>query len=128
MSTFELKLPQMGESVAEATLTAWLKEVGDTIDLDEPIFEIATDKVDSEAPSEVEGVLLEKRFAVDDVIKVGEVVAVIQVEGEGEAPSPVEEPEEVKTEAVAEIQQRMEVARESATPSPVGVSDSERFY
>lgn len=62
MSKFELKLPRMGESVAEATLTAWLKEVGDTIELDEPIFEIATDKVDSEVPSEVEGTLVEKLF------------------------------------------------------------------
>lgn len=81
MSKFELKLPQMGESVAEATLTTWLKEVGDTIALDEPVFEIATDKVDSEVPSEVEGTLVEKLFEVDDVIKVGEVVAVIATEG-----------------------------------------------
>lgn len=72
----------MGESVAEATLTTWLKEVGDTVELDEPIFEIATDKVDSEVPSEVEGVLVEKRFDVDDVVKVGEIVAVIETEGE----------------------------------------------
>ena len=70
MSKFELKLPQMGESVAEATLTSWLKEVGDPIEADEAVFEIATDKVDSEVPSEVEGVLLEKCFEVDDVIKV----------------------------------------------------------
>ena len=61
----------MGESVAEATLMTWLKEVGDTIEMDEPIFEIATDKVDSEVPSEVEGVLVEKLFAIDEVIKVG---------------------------------------------------------
>src|SRR5690606_1199631 len=128
MSTFELKLPQMGESVAEATLTAWLKEVGDTIDLDDPIFEIATDKVDSEVPSVVEGVLLERRFAVDDVIKVGEVVAVIQVEGEGEAPSPREQPEDVEPEAVGEIEQRMEVAKESVSHSPMGFSNSQRFY
>ena len=118
----------MGESVAEATLTAWLKEVGDSIELDEPIFEIATDKVDSEVPSEVEGVLLEKRFAVDDVIKVGEVVAVIQVEGQGDAPAPREQPEDVEPEAVGEIEQRMEVAKESVSPSPIGVSDSQRFY
>ena len=60
MAKFELKLPKMGESVAEATITSWLKEVGDTIELDEPVFEIATDKVDSEVPSEVEGKLIEK--------------------------------------------------------------------
>ncbi|NNK74189.1 MAG: 2-oxo acid dehydrogenase subunit E2, partial [Flavobacteriaceae bacterium] len=75
MAKFELKLPKMGESVAEATITSWLKEVGDTIELDEPILEIATDKVDSEVPSEVEGVLLEKRFEVDDVVQVGQVLA-----------------------------------------------------
>ena len=62
MAKFELKLPQMGESVAEATLTAWLKEVGDTIEMDEAVFEIATDKVDSEVPSEVEGVLTGETF------------------------------------------------------------------
>ncbi|MCB0374984.1 MAG: 2-oxo acid dehydrogenase subunit E2, partial [Sinomicrobium sp.] len=62
MARFELKLPKMGESVAEATIIAWLKEVGDTIEADEAVVEIATDKVDSEVPSEVSGVLLEKRF------------------------------------------------------------------
>ena len=70
MAKFELKLPKMGESVAEATLTAWLKDVGDKIDADEPVLEIATDKVDSEVPSEVEGVLIQKLFEVDDVIEV----------------------------------------------------------
>ena len=79
MSKFELKLPQMGESVAEATLTTWLKDVGDTIKMDETVFEIATDKVDSEVPSEVDGVLVEKLFSVDDVIKVGQTVARIEV-------------------------------------------------
>ena len=82
MSKFELKLPQMGESVAEATLTTWLKDVGDTIEMDEAIFEIATDKVDSEVPSEVEGTLIERKFEVDDVIKVGDVVAVIETDGD----------------------------------------------
>ena len=58
MARFELRLPKMGESVAEATITNWLKNVGDTIDMDEPVLEIATDKVDSEVPSEVSGVLV----------------------------------------------------------------------
>ena len=62
MARFELKLPKMGESVAEATITSWLKEVGDTIELDEAVVEIATDKVDSEVPSEVEGTLVEILF------------------------------------------------------------------
>jgi len=55
----ELKLPKMGESVAEATITTWLKEIGDTIEADEAVLEIATDKVDSEVPSEYDGVLVE---------------------------------------------------------------------
>ena len=80
MSKFELKLPKMGESVAEATLTAWLKEIGDTIEFDEPVVEIATDKVDSEVPSEKKGVLIEKLFKVDDVIEVGQTIAIIETD------------------------------------------------
>ena len=83
MAKFELKLPKMGESVAEATLTSWLKEVGDTIEEDEAVLEIATDKVDSEVPSEVRGVLVEKLFEVDDIIQVGQTIAVIEIQGEG---------------------------------------------
>ena len=79
MTKFELKLPKMGESVAEATLTSWLKEVGDTIEEDEAVLEIATDKVDSEVPSEVTGVLVEKLFDVDDVIQVGQTIAIIEI-------------------------------------------------
>jgi 2-oxoglutarate dehydrogenase E2 component (dihydrolipoamide succinyltransferase) len=78
MARFEVKLPKMGESVAEATLTSWLKNVGDRVALDEAIVEIATDKVDSEIPSEVEGILLEQLFDVDDLIKVGETIAIIE--------------------------------------------------
>jgi 2-oxoglutarate dehydrogenase E2 component (dihydrolipoamide succinyltransferase) len=84
MAKFELKLPKMGESVAEATLTSWLKEVGDAIEEDEAVLEIATDKVDSEVPSEVRGVLVEKLFEVDDIIQVGQTIAVIEIQGEGE--------------------------------------------
>lgn len=132
MSKFELKLPQMGESVAEATLTNWLKEVGDTIEMDEAIFEIATDKVDSEVPSEVDGVLLEKRFNVDDVIKVGEVVAVIQIEGEVDHVADdssdeemVEEPAEVPAR---ELEAQMAGVKESVSAPAPDFSSSERFY
>ncbi len=135
MSKFELKLPQMGESVAEATLTSWLKEVGDPIEADEAVFEIATDKVDSEVPSEVEGVLLEKCFEVDDVIKVGQTVAIIQLSGTGEntsgAPAVESEPEAAPApRAVPEVIQTVVSARETASPAPVAgtSSDSERFY
>ncbi len=82
MGKFELKLPKMGESVAEATLTSWLKDIGDSIDMDEAVVEIATDKVDSEVPSEYKGVLIEKCFKVNEVIKVGETIAIIETDAE----------------------------------------------
>ncbi|MCL4126454.1 UNVERIFIED_CONTAM: hypothetical protein GTU68_047143 [Idotea baltica] len=105
----------MGESVAEATITSWLKEVGDTIELDEAIVEIATDKVDSEVPSEVEGVLVEKLYEVDAVVKVGETLAIIEISGDNLADEKkgdtkvskveVEEPKEVVVieNAIAEV-------------------------
>ena len=134
MSKFELKLPQMGESVAEATLTTWLKEVGDTIEMDEAVFEIATDKVDSEVPSEVEGVLLEKRFDVDDVIKVGEVVAVLQLDGDApevtEASVVEEIANEVEEEAVpvAVLEEEISQIQESVSAVTPDFTASERFY
>ena len=132
MSKFELKLPQMGESVAEATLTSWLKEVGDTIEMDEAVFEIATDKVDSEVPSEVDGVLLEKRFNVDDVIKVGDVVAVIQIEGDAEGTSngtdTVDEVEDAVEEPAMALESQMAQVKESVSAPAHDFSSSERFY
>ncbi len=80
MAKFELKLPKMGESVAEATLISWLKEVGDTIEMDDGILEVSTDKVDTEIPCEIAGILVEKRFEIDDVIRVGETIAIIETE------------------------------------------------
>lgn len=132
MSKFELKLPQMGESVAEATLTTWLKEVGDTIEMDEAIFEIATDKVDSEVPSEVEGVLLEKRFDVDDVIKVGEVVAVIETDQAVEtSANGVEAPEvveEVVESPAVELETQMEEIQSAVSVATPNFGESQRFY
>ncbi len=103
MSQFELKLPKMGESVAEATITSWLKQVGDTIDQDEALVEIATDKVDSEVPSEVSGVLKEILFDVDSVVQVGETIAVIEVEGGEEEPESISQSDTVKIEEVQEV-------------------------
>lgn len=130
MAKFELKLPKMGESVAEATLTSWLKEVGDTIEADEPVLEIATDKVDSEVPSEVDGVLIEKLFNVDDVIEVGQTIAIIETEGEGSAEStPAPEVKEIKQEAIpaaaAAVSQTVTAAKD-AVAAPVSTGD--RFY
>lgn len=132
MSKFELKLPQMGESIAEATLTAWLKEVGESIELDEAVFEIATDKVDSEVPSEVEGILVEKLFEVDDVIKVGQTVAIIEMEG-GEEPVAAPEQEAMQEHqaeipaAVAEVEETVIQAKKASAPA-VQAQSTSRFY
>ncbi|MCB0460952.1 MAG: 2-oxo acid dehydrogenase subunit E2 [Flavobacteriaceae bacterium] len=130
MAKFELKLPKMGESVAEATITSWLKEVGDTIELDEPIVEIATDKVDSEVPSEVEGVLVEKFFNVDDVVKVGETLAVIETNASVSSESVVieETPVEEPKEEVAVIEQTIDKAKEIVKPTISSNDASGRFY
>ncbi len=131
MAKFELKLPKMGESVAEATITSWLKDVGDTIEADEAVLEIATDKVDSEVPSEVDGVLVEKLFDVDDVVQVGQTIAVIETEGGDTAQqeTPVEEPvKEEVPKAVAEVSQAVVAAKATIeTVTPV-VSSGDRFY
>lgn len=126
MARFELKLPKMGESVAEATITSWLKEVGDTIEADEAVLEIATDKVDSEVPSEVDGVLVEKLFNVDDVVNVGQTIAIIETDGD--APETAAEPKEESTpepEAAQEVAKTVEVAKETAEPI---TSNGDRFY
>jgi len=133
MAKFELKLPQMGESVAEATLTAWLKEVGDTIELDEAVFEIATDKVDSEVPSEVEGVLLERLFNIDDVIKVGQTVAVIELEGGSESAGAThtdqkEEMTEDLPEEVAVLEDEVANGLELVGGAAQSSADTTRFY
>jgi 2-oxoglutarate dehydrogenase E2 component (dihydrolipoamide succinyltransferase) len=129
MAKFELKLPKMGESVAEATITNWLKEVGDTIEADEAVLEIATDKVDSEVPSEVDGVLVEKLFNADDVVQVGQTIAIIETEGEGAADvTPVADqqvPSPEIEEAVAAAESRVEEAKSISTSD---FADSNRFY
>ena len=82
MGQYLLKLPKMGESVAEATITKWLMEIGDPISLDDAIVEIATDKVDTDVTAEVTGVLVEKRFKENEVVAVGDVLAVLAIDGE----------------------------------------------
>ncbi|WP_299522753.1 dihydrolipoamide acetyltransferase family protein, partial [Winogradskyella sp.] len=128
MANFELKLPKMGESVAEATITSWLKDIGDTIEADEAVLEIATDKVDSEVPSEVDGVLVEKLFDVDDVVQVGQTLAIIKIEGDDteEAEAPVSEPAENEAyKAVAEVAQTVVAAKTSVEPI---IASGDRFY
>ena len=132
MAKFELKLPKMGESVAEATITNWLKEVGDTIEADEAVLEIATDKVDSEVPSEVDGVLVEKLYNIDDVVQVGQTIAVIETEGDVSsmdvAPKveTIVETQEVSLEVANEVAETVTLAQET-TNTPI-VSSGVRFY
>ena len=80
MARVELIMPKMGESVSEATIITWTKEIGDKVELDETIVEIATDKVDSEVPSTHEGILVEKFFNTDDVVQVGDTFAILETE------------------------------------------------
>lgn len=121
MAKFELKLPKMGESVAEATITNWLKNVGDTVEMDEAVLEIATDKVDSEVPSEVSGTLIDILFQVNDVVQVGQTIAIIETEvgvATPEAPA-----------AVAQvIETQIAKAVETVAAPEVNFSDSDRFY
>ncbi|GAA4269732.1 dihydrolipoamide acetyltransferase family protein [Hyunsoonleella aestuarii] len=126
MANFELRLPKMGESVAEATITSWLKQVGDAIELDEPILEIATDKVDSEVPSEVDGVLKEIFFNVDDVVQVGQVLALIEIESEDNNAVEYSKDEDVIQESVVE-EITDKIAEAKATVSSIS-SSNERFY
>ena len=123
MAKFELKLPKMGESVAEATITNWLKNVGETIAADEAVLEIATDKVDSEVPSEVSGTLIEILFQVNDVVQVGQTIAIIETEG-GSVAAP--KTADVAAPIVAEVAKTVEVAKESVAPADF--SGSDKFF
>jgi len=128
MAQYELLLPKMGESVAEATVIKWVKQPGDAIDLDDTILEIATDKVDSEVPSPVAGKLVKQLFQENDVAQVGDVIAIIEtqaannikVEESVSAPSTPEE----KAEPIPGIAQ---LPAENKLPQP-DFSTSERFY
>jgi 2-oxoglutarate dehydrogenase E2 component (dihydrolipoamide succinyltransferase) len=124
MAKFELKLPKMGESVAEATITNWLKNVGDHIAADEAVLEIATDKVDSEVPSEVSGTLTEILFKVNDVVQVGQTIAYIETEG-GVV---VDAPTEATTAVNVQVIEKSVEAAAAHVAAPVDFSASEKFF
>lgn len=129
MADIEVLLPKMGESVAEATITSWLKNVGDTIEEDEPIVEIATDKVDSEVPSPASGVIKEVLFSEGDIVPVGAVFAVIGAEGEASVSSgtPAAEVAAPRSEEVVEELVAPLVANGSGGSIPKN-SDGGKFY
>ncbi|MEM6967115.1 MAG: dihydrolipoamide acetyltransferase family protein [Bacteroidota bacterium] len=138
MAQVELIMPKMGESIMEATILKWVKNVGDTVEVDETILEIATDKVDSEVPSPVAGVIKEIFFQEDDVVEIEKVIAIIATEGEAVTTTPTP-----TTQAAPEAngQSNGQVVEEKiAAPTPAlvtaeapasintGASSSSRFY
>jgi len=130
MAKFELKLPKMGESVAEATITSWLKQVGETIELDEAVVEIATDKVDSEVPSEVEGTLVEILFEKDTIVAVGQTIAIIETNTSEEISNQSnqeKEEEVVVVEQIAQVQKTIESAVDIKNSPITKTSDSGKF-
>lgn len=125
MAQIEILLPKMGESVAEATIIKWNIEEGATIEADDTIVEIATDKVDSEVPSPEDGVLLKKLCNDGDVVQVGQAIAIIETSGEGSAPV------KVANNATSEAPKPVATAAASATSEPTTIekrSESGRFY
>jgi 2-oxoglutarate dehydrogenase E2 component (dihydrolipoamide succinyltransferase) len=140
MARFEIVMPKLGESIIEATITKWLKKVGDSVKEDESILEIATDKVDSEIPSPVEGVLLERLFNEGDVVAIGTIIAVIDLGGEQQAHTEAEKEQikakpdvkPVSSEPLKEVTQPR-IEKVSAEPAPASLNEnvkpvSGRFY
>lgn len=121
MARYELKLPSMGESVAEAVVTNWLKKVGDPIEAEEAIVEVATDKVDSEVPSEVSGIVSEILFKVDEVVKIGQVMAIIETQETADASAPPQQTAEILMQNISDI-------KETTLSPQIDFSGAERFY
>lgn len=133
MAKFEIIMPKMGESIIEATITKWLKKPGDTIQEDDSLAEIATDKVDSEIPSPVEGELLELFYEEGDVVPVGKVIAVIKIddddEGEDEDAGEKPEAEDKPDTAMKQEKQAEEKQSEKDEETVEGdYSTAKRFY
>lgn len=126
MAQYELVLPKMGESVAEATIIKWVKNAGDSIDTDESVLEIATDKVDSEVPSPVSGTLVKTLFNEGDVVKVGAVIAIIETEAGSASASPsaaASSPAPSVAPGIKEVEEKA-----SAPVASTIQSSGERFY
>lgn len=123
MAQVEIRLPKMGESVTEATITNWLKSVGDNVSMDEPLVEVATDKVDNELPSEAAGTLIKIFFEKDQVAQVGDVIAIISTDG-----SDVVAPEASSSNAVETTKTDAPAASNRQNESaPVSIT-SDRFF
>lgn len=126
MSEFQLVMPKMGESIAEATIIRWVKNEGDMIAADETVLEIATDKVDSEVPSPKGGKLVKRLFNEGDVVPVGASIAIIALEGSASASAPAAPAPEVKA-AVVEVEKTV-AAAVNTTSAPKATNSGSRFY
>jgi 2-oxoglutarate dehydrogenase E2 component (dihydrolipoamide succinyltransferase) len=131
MATFNIIMPKMGESVQEATITKWFKKVGDKVEEDDVLLEIATDKVDSEIPSPVAGIISKILFEVDAVVAVGEIIAIIDLDGSGnkeeKKAAAISSPEESKPTA-EKIEKVEKVKAEPVVESKLDLSKQTRFY
>jgi 2-oxoglutarate dehydrogenase E2 component (dihydrolipoamide succinyltransferase) len=127
MAKFEVIMPKLGESIIEATITRWIKNPGDRIEEDDPIVEIATDKVDSEIPSPVEGMLVKVLFNEGDVVAVGKVIAIIETDPDQAG---TEESREKTTPAVEDKPSVASDAEKTTQPATVKTveSSNDRFY
>ncbi len=136
MAKFEIVMPRLGESITEATITKWLKKPGESIAEDEPIAEIATDKVDSEIPSPVEGIISEFLFEEGETVEIGKVIAIISLDGEAvaddssthgkEAPAKKDEKKQPEKTEKTELKERINEAEEIEVLPAKGSSG--RFY
>ena len=129
MAQVELIMPKMGESVAEATVIKWLKNVGDTIEMDESVLEIATDKVDSEIPSSIEGVLVKQLFKEDDVVLVGQAVAIIDTNADATQIDETPVVAKVEVEPSQELVKIEKIIEETIETTSIPKSaDSNKFF
>ena len=125
MARVELIMPKMGESVSEATVISWAKKVGEMVELDETIIEIATDKVDSEVPSTHEGKLVEQLFQADDVVQVGQAFAILETDGGDDTPA--ETPTKVEKKVAEKTEKEVTKAVEETKAAPI-INAGDRFY
>ena len=123
MAQMEIRLPKMGESVTEATITNWLKNIGDSVAMDEALVEVATDKVDNELPSEAEGILVKIFFEKDQVAQVGDVIAIISSDGALDTESPAPSVSELIKEIAPIVNNEAQ-----SLIQPVSDSNSNKFY
>jgi len=134
MATFDIIMPKMGESIEEATITNWFVKEGDQVEEDDVLLEIATDKVDSEIPSPVEGIIKKILFKQDEIVAVGTVIAVIDMDGEAsdDASESEDEASQASTDASGEKESspapEAEATAEAASPASLSASSGGRFY